>query len=191
VNARRRLFLVKHGRPHVVPELPARQWALSEEGLRQSGRLAQWFKAHLPTQVVSSLEPKARETGKVLASRLKLPFSPAPNLHEHQRENAPFFPDPALFEAKVQEFFAEPGRLVFGEETADQAHSRFAQAVNKVMNEYLIDDVALVAHGTVITLLVSRANGLSPFPLWKALGFCGVVEVEWPSLKMVQVVERI
>lgn len=174
-----------------MPELPARQWPLCDEGLRQSERLAQWFKAHLPTQVVSSLEPKARETGKVLASRLKLPFSPAPNLHEHQRGNEPYFPNVSQFEARVRDFFAAPSRLILGEETADQAHSRFSQAVSKVMNEYLIDDVALVAHGTVITLLVSRANGLSPFPLWKALGFCGVVEVEWPSLKMVQVVERI
>lgn len=191
MSARRRLFLIKHGRPRVVPELPARQWTLCDEGLRQSERLAQWFKAHLPTQVVSSLEPKARETGKVLASRLKLPFSPAPNLHEHQRENEPYFPDAAQFEARLRDFFAEPSRLTFGEETADQAHSRFAQAVKKVMEEYLIDDVALVAHGTVITLLVSRANGLSPFPLWKALGFCGVIEVEWPSLKLVRVMERI
>ncbi|MCP4167150.1 MAG: histidine phosphatase family protein [Chloroflexi bacterium] len=61
----------------------------------------------------------------------------------------------------------EPDELVFGEETADRAHERFATAVDVVLTAHPGQTVAIVAHGTVITLYVAHLQNLEPYPFWR------------------------
>ncbi len=53
-------------------------------------------------------------------------------------------------------FFERPDELVWGHETARQAGSRFEGAVRRVLDEWEEDVVVIVAHGTVISLLVAQ-----------------------------------
>lgn len=199
----RNLWLIKHAQPEIVSGLPAKDWKLSAEGYRQSERLAERLvKPHSGPasagtqrdaeleQVVASLEPKAYETGRILAQRLGIPFSSAPDLHEHRRESTEWIAERARWEALVKRFFDFPTELVFGEETADEAHSRFSQAVRAVMDQTR-GNIAIAAHGTVISLLVARANGLDGFELWRRLGLPSAVLVEWPGLRLMRVLERV
>jgi len=163
------LVLVKHSLPEIQEELPAREWRLSEEGRIRARRLAERLNEYQPAVVVSSVEPKARETAEIIADRLKAEFHIAEGLHEHDRHTTPYL-SKAEFEHSIQEFFANPESLVFGSETAEAAHTRFAQAVNAVLESHQDETVVIVAHGTVISLLVSRLTGLSGLSLWKQLG---------------------
>jgi broad specificity phosphatase PhoE len=52
-------------------------------------------------------------------------------------------------------------------------------------------NIAIVAHGTVISLLVAAANGLDGFELWRRLGLPSALLVEWPGLKRVRVLEQV
>ena len=175
--------------PEVVAGVPAKAWLLGEKGWAQAEKLAEYFADKPLAAVVGSLEPRALETGRILAEKLGLPFPTFPNLHEHRRESTQWVADTARWEAMVQDFFNRPTELVFGEETADQAHWRFAKAVSQVMDQTQ-GDVAIACHGTVISLLVGRANPIEPFDLWKCLGLPSVVTVEWPGLPLVDVAER-
>lgn len=187
-NAVRKLFLIKHAKPNIQPNIPAHQWLLSAEGYEHSKQLAWQLANQGISWVASSNELKASETGHTLAQALGVRFDIAPNLYEHRRAKVRWEKSQERFEASVWSLFRHPGETVFGEESADQAHRRFAAAVAEVMiNER--DTGAIVAHGTVITLLVARANSIQPFPFWKALSFLGVVELEWPSLKMLRQIE--
>src|SRR5437588_121956 len=47
----------------------------------------------------------------------------------------------------------------------------------------------VVAHGTVITLLVAGWCGVEPFPLWERLGLPSYVVLELPERRIVEVVE--
>ena len=103
-----------------------------------------------------------------------------PNLHEHDRSNVPYLSHDA-FQTSIRDFFQKPGELVFGKETADQAHSRFYRAVHSVLNEHRNKTVVIVTHGTVISLFVSRLTGSSDLELWKTLGLPSFIALDLGS----------
>ncbi len=95
------------------------------------------------------------------------------------------------FDAAIARFFREPQRLVLGEETADQAHRRFAAAVDAVVERHPAKTVALVTHGTVIALFVARAAAVDPFPLWKRLDTPAFIVLSLPDRQVVTVVDHV
>jgi len=184
------LILVKHSAPEIAPNLPANEWHLSETGRLRCKALAQRLAAHRPDVIVSSIEPKAVETAQIVAGLLGKPFETVADLHEHDRRNAGFL-SAEQFEAAVNSFFEQPQRLVLGNETADQAHRRFAQTIASVIQKHSSYNVTVVAHGTVITLFVARAIGLEPFPFWKRLNLPSFVVLSLPELGLLTVVENV
>ena len=189
MNSMSRLILVKHSLPEIDPARPAREWRLSDEGRRRCPALAKRLAEHAPEVVVASLEPKATETGQIVARWLGKPLETVAGLHEHERSRVGFL-DADQFNAAVAALFNQPAQLVFGEETADQAHARFAGAVAGVMQRHARVNTAVIAHGTVIALLVSRAAGLEPFALWKRLGLPSFVVLAWPDLAVRYIVDQ-
>ncbi len=186
----RKLILVRHSLPHIDPQIPARQWRLSETGRTRCLPLARDLEAHQPTRIVSSLEPKAIETGQIVAERLGLPFNTYEGLHEHDRSNVDFM-DKADLNSSVARLFQRPDQMVYGKETADQAHFRFAGMVAEVMQLYGEGNIAIVAHGTVIALFVARAAGIEPLPVWKRLGLPSFAVLSLPGPRLITVNEGI
>jgi len=185
-----RLILIRHSQSQPEPERPASQWPLTAEGRRRCVPLAERLAAYAPDAIVTSHERKASETGSLVAARLGLQVAVADELHEHQREHVGWLPDPA-FEQAVAAFFARPDELVFGEETASQAGARFEAAVRSVIEAHPGQTVALVTHGTVMTLFVAAHAGLAALPFWKSLGMPAIVAVALPDLELLEVIERI
>lgn len=186
----RTLILVRHSLPEYVTGVPASQWSLSDKGRRRCRPLAQHLAARRPTAVISSTEPKAVETGQICAGFLGLPFEIATGLHEHQRGLVHDF-RPEEFEEQVGQFFKQPDRPVFGNETADQAHARFSTAIADLMALHPTGRLAIVSHGTVMTLFISRAAGLDPLPFWKSLGLPAFAVLSLPQLRLLDLVSEI
>jgi broad specificity phosphatase PhoE len=184
------LILVKHSLPEIVPALPASQWRLSEEGRQRCRILAEQLAAHHPAVIVTSIEPKAEETGWIVAGHLAVPCETAAGLHEHERSSVGWLGGDH-FEAAVARLFAQPQQQVFGSETADQAHQRFAGAITQVLDRYEEKTIAVVAHGTVIALFVARATGQDAFRLWKRLGLPSYIVLSQPELELVTMVEEV
>jgi 2,3-bisphosphoglycerate-dependent phosphoglycerate mutase len=171
---RMKLILIKHSEPSIDPGAPPNSWGLSEEGRRRSVTLAARLRPYGPDVVLTSEEPKATETARIVADRLGLEFDTHPRLHEHNRTGTPFVTQED-FERSARVFFEKPGELVWGNETAEQAGERFSGAVYDIQERYQDNDVAVVADGTVITLFVARYADVEPFGFWKQLGlpsFC-------------------
>src|SRR5687768_5980275 len=123
-----KLILIKHARPEVDPRVPSEQWRLGPEGLEGAKRLVGRLDRYRIARLYSSTEPKASETAQVLARPMDLSVVERPDLHEHERRKVPHMAS-REFISMVALFFKEPGRLVLGEETADEAYGRFAEAV--------------------------------------------------------------
>ena len=174
------LILVKHSLPEIVEHIPASQWNLSDEGKRRARVLADRLRYYQPEVILTSVEPKAMQTAEILANALQLAMQVAANLHEHERNKTGFLSQ-GVFEAKIQEFFENPDRLVLGNETADQAHDRFRHAIDSLVNRHRNQNVVMVAHGTVISLFVSRLTGLPAFLLWKELGLPSYIVLDRQS----------
>lgn len=179
----RTLHLIKHGKPFIIPGVPAHEWNLASDALDGLPALTERLNP-LPGIVISSEEPKAKATAQALAAALNVQHRPMLGLHEQLRYTAPFHADVKGFQADIQRFFAHPDEIVSGEENAHDARTRFRNAVNAVMQANAQENVAIVSHGTVISLLVAEANGLDPFPLWQSLKLLDAVSVEWPTLKL-------
>ena len=134
---------------------------------------------------------KLKRPDQIVAKILGRTCTTAPNLHEHDRSNEVYFPTKEQFENRVARFFSYPRCLVFGQETADDAHARFANAVSAAITQHPGLTIAIVAHGTVISLFVARACRLQPFPLWKRLDLPSFVVLKLPSLHLHQILDSV
>jgi 2,3-bisphosphoglycerate-dependent phosphoglycerate mutase len=131
--------------------------------------------------VLTSEEPKATETARIVADRLGLEFVTHPRLHEHDRTGAPFGTQED-FERSAGDFFENPRELVWGNETAEQAAERFSSAVGGILERCPDENVAVVTHGTVVTLFVARYADLEPLEFWKRLGLPAFCVLTFPPL---------
>lgn len=181
----KQLIFVKHSNPEIVEHVPAREWELSEDGRVRAKFLADKLKPYQPEVIVSSVEPKARQTAEILGAELGLTSHVMKGLHEHDRSRAPFY-SKEEFQALVREFFAKPGMLVFGDETAEQALTRFRESVNAVLKTYEDKKLVVVAHGTVISLFVSKLTGVDGYLIWKDLGLPSFVFLDLQSKTLVK-----
>lgn len=174
------LILVRHSQSQMDPEQPARYWGLTAEGRLRCQVLAEALRPYQPQRIVSSREPKALETGQLLAQALRLPWTMAAGLHEHEREHLPFL-DTQTFLARVADLFVRPTELVLGEETARQAEGRFTQAVTAALARYPDECLAITTHGTVLSLFVARLCGLDGYKLWQWLEMPAFVVLTYPQ----------
>ena len=187
----RKLILVRHAQPAMATGVPASQWHLSVEGRRRCKALAERLSEYEPAIVVSSEEPKAIETGQIVADLLGLSLETEAGLHEHERGVVQDLDNRAHFLAQVARFFEHPDQLVFGRETADRAQARFGQAIARVLEKHPLGNPAIVSHGTVMTLFIARANRFAPLPFWKSLGLPSFAVLSLPGFELLQVVRDV
>ena len=161
---------MRHSEVVQQPGVPSNEWRLSENGRTLAAQLAPQLRPYSPTRIITSEEPKAVETGQIVAAELGLPWHTASGLHEHARHNVPYFATREEFETAVARFFAHPNQLVFGNETATQALMRMETAVTAQHAAYPHDTLILVTHGTVLTLyFCHHTPHLDPFTFWRNL----------------------
>jgi broad specificity phosphatase PhoE len=166
------------------PQLPAAQWHLSVEGFKRIPRLAVQISPYQPQVIFSSTESKAIGTGERLAEILELPFYFADGLHEHERTKIGYLGQD-IFEDKVKNLFDHPDRIVFGEETANQALARFSNALVGVQTRQANKNLVVVSHGTVISLFVAHYNDLDPYQMWQSLGLPSFVVLKPPDYRLI------
>lgn len=181
------LILVKHSQPQQDSNLPASEWRLSEEGRLRCQALAEKLATFQPDRIISSQEPKAVETAQLVAGYLNKPCESAEGLHEHNRSNTGYL-SAGEFQSRVQAFFAQPDKLVMGLETAAEARIRFENAVKALLEKYPGENLGVVAHGTVITLLVAAYNSIEPYSFWQGLGLPSIVVLSRPGLLLQETV---
>jgi broad specificity phosphatase PhoE len=169
----RRLFLIRHAAPAKDHDVPAREWALSPSGRADAERLAGILTPFAPAMIipgvpgaiVASDEMKAQQTAQPLADRLGMTVDVMAGLHEHERRIVDYLDD-ETFQATMARFYAEPDKLVFGEETANQALERFSRAVEETLARHPEGDIAIFTHGTVMSLFVAAHSIIKPMEFW-------------------------
>ncbi len=170
----RRIVLVRHAKPRIEENVPSAQWKLSPEGAQASARLAERLLEFDFSQIASSPEPKAVGTAQAIAPRLGLALEIDDGFAENSRKSVGFMPREEI-EAGIAALFANPGSLVFGDETANQCFHRFQQALDRQVAKST-GDVIAVTHGTILSIYVARTLGIDPMPFWRGLGLpCAIV----------------
>ena len=104
----------------------------------------------------------------------------------HERPHVPLLAAD-VFEWSIQEFFSQPSERVFGSESADEARTRFEQALAPLIDNYS-GDLVVVTHGTVLTLTIAARNGIDPFSFWRRLRMPSAVSVTLPDMTLDDIV---
>lgn len=187
-----RLILIKHAAPRIEPGLPPDTWELSEEGRAKAADLAGRLRAYELGAMVTSEEPKAAQTGRIVAEALAIKAITAPDLHEHDRSNVPHMRT-GEFISHVEVFFRKPDERVLGLESADEALGRFESALRRVIEEQRAHDtIGVVAHGTVIALLIAARNPQhNGFATWRQMKLPSYAVLQVPGLGVEEIVHAI
>lgn len=172
------LILVRHAQVVVDPTLAVERWKLSPEGEIAALALLQHPALSLVDVVVSSPEPKALATAGLLSAEA-LPVT-EPDLRELDRSRLGWLPDENAYSAVVREILDHPGRSVRGCGRAEDAQRRIVHAIDRIVERYPHQTVAVVSHGIVLTLYVSWLLGLETpsLTLWRSIGFPNVSVVD-------------
>lgn len=182
----RTLLLIRHSHSRVDPGRPPEEWSLTRRGVEEATALAPSLARFGPTRLLSSPEPKARQTAEILGRQLGLTVHTVDGLREHDRTGVPFFGSQEEFELRVTELFERPTERVLGRESAEEAHIRFSSAVEEVLQSCLDECTAFVTHGTVISLFLGGLGTVEPIRFWRRLGMPAYVAVEWPSGRLIE-----
>lgn len=178
------LILVRHSISRQQPGISAHLWQLTDEGIARCKVLAEQLKTYRPDVIVTSAEPKAQQTGALLAEILGTPLETEADLHEQLRKTAPYSANEADFKARIRELFAKPDELVFGEETANQARARFRHSIDAILNRHPGQCVIAVTHGTVLSLFVAHVANLDPIAFWESLGMPAYLVFDLPDFRL-------
>jgi broad specificity phosphatase PhoE len=152
------VYYITHPQIRIDPAVPIPDWGLSDHGrLRAEAMLRQNW---IPTiaRVVASAERKAIETADILVAHLGVELDVRPGMHENDRRATGFLP-PAEFEQVADLFFANPSRSVRGWERALDAQERIMGEVDDILADQTADNIAIIGHGGVGTLLMLALAG--------------------------------
>lgn len=185
-----KLILIKHAPPQREPDVSSHDWKLSDAGRAKAATLAQRLQPQAAQRVFTSDEPKAIETGEIIAAALGVPTEILPDLHEHDRSNVPQMPT-RDFISSMALFFKRRNELVLGRETAEQAERRVTRAIEGIMATHVNEHIAIVTHGTVLALYLSSLLRTDAFELWRRWGLPSYVVIDRETRRAVETVERI
>lgn len=163
------LVLIRHSAPEIQPGIPASEWALSQEGWQRCRPLAHHLMPYALDCIIASHEKKATQTAQATAHWLGIPWRCADGLEEHHRQTLDILPR-TEFQSLVARLLAHPDELVIGEETGAQALQRFSTALERLLQAYPRQNLAVVTHGTVLSLWAAQHFHLSAHEFWRDLG---------------------
>jgi broad specificity phosphatase PhoE len=144
---------LSHPQVKIDPAVPVPDWGLSPFGLARTEAFARSPLLRSTRRIVASAERKAVETARTIAGPLGLTVEIREAMHENDRSATGYLPPPE-FELMADAFFAAPSESVRGWERAVDAQARIVREVEAVLADRNDNDILLVGHGGVGTLLL-------------------------------------
>jgi broad specificity phosphatase PhoE len=185
----RQIVLVKHAAPVVVPGKSSDHWPLSAAGREAATALAGDLEPFRAACVIHSVEPKAAETGQLLAAGLGIRAVMQEGLHEHERRTVPHLRT-SDFLSQMAQVFKRKDELVLGEETASATLTRFRTAMDSVYAQCPEGNLIVVAHGTVIALFLESISQEDGYRIWREMGLPSYAVLDALPWRVVHIVSR-
>jgi 2,3-bisphosphoglycerate-dependent phosphoglycerate mutase len=179
------LYLIRHPRTHVDPNRQSHEWVLSD-----SGRIELNTLAHAPfwnqvAAVYSSPQTKAIEPARVIGDKHNISVATLPGLAEVWRGTDPYL-GTEEFNAALSAYFSESELAIAGWERPTDATQRFKEAVQEIVTEHPADSVALLSHGTILTLYTAMLDSEAPNVVrWRSIQPASVAAVDVQTMRLV------
>jgi broad specificity phosphatase PhoE len=165
----RPLYLIRHASPAIQPEVPARDWQLSDQGIEEARAIAEVAGGWAIEALYASSEPKARTTALIVGDAVGLSVNVADAFDELRMPD--WISNSDEFNQVVQAIL-EGQEAGGGYESAEQAAARFAAGVR------IVEDgpfpAAIVSHGRILTSwLAARGSIEDAFAFWRSIPMPG------------------
>jgi broad specificity phosphatase PhoE len=177
----RLLYVIRHASPQIQPDVPARDWRLSERGIAEARALAAIAADWGLRAVYTSAEPKAQSTALLIAEASDVATGVVDGFEELRFDE--WIGNSDRFGEAVRTILERPDEAMRGAETAAAAAARFATGVRIVEQGAL--PAAAVSHGRVLTAYLAQALRLDdPYALWRSMPMPGwaCVDLDGPKL---------
>jgi broad specificity phosphatase PhoE len=161
------VVLVRHAKPIIDPNRRAGEWAIDKDASGDVLRFTESFRELRADGIVSSPEPKALGTARLIADALDLSVREDADLREQGNDVVPWFDEPADFRRAVAEHFRRSSEVVFGSESSEEAVDRFAAAVSDARSRSALP--IIVSHGRVMCGYMSSVCDVDPVEIWEDL----------------------
>lgn len=169
-----KIFLVRHGQTVWNSEqkyMGSSDIALTEEGVRQAGKLADRLAAEKIGAVLASDLSRARTTAEAIAGRHGLPLLSDSGFREMnfgEWEGLTYAQIMGKWPELLQSLYENPGeRCPPGGESANQVRQRATAALAEGLAGHPGKNLVVVAHGGVNRLLLCQALGLPTRQMWQ------------------------
>jgi broad specificity phosphatase PhoE len=180
------LYLVRHPRTHVDPMQQPHEWELSTQGRAQAQMLGAapfWKKVNT---LYASNQQKAIEAAEIVAAANGIPVVPLAGLAEVGRGHE-FYSSATDYNNILERFFTQPDSSVSGWESSGVALQRFKAAVDSILSQPITGSVALLSHGTILTLYTALLDGEAPtLARWQNIHFASVATVTIETMRIVE-----
>ncbi|WP_127534050.1 histidine phosphatase family protein [Paenibacillus kobensis] len=180
------VYLIRHAESEYV-EGAERSRGLSVRGERDAQRVSETLKGIEIYQLVSSPYERAIATIKPLADNLGLDITLIEDLRERTIGD---FGDAGFREAKLQVYehfqFAYPQ----GGESSAAAQARAAAVMNRLLEQYEGQSIAIGTHGDIMTLMLHYFNAEYGYTFWQSTTMPDIYKLTFDG-KRLESVERL
>jgi broad specificity phosphatase PhoE len=166
------LYFLRHAETKVDLSKPAREWSITEEGVRLARELSKSEKLSEIDGIIHSSEDKAKQTAEIFAEGLDVQMYQLSGLDELAREHEGKLTEEE-YRDRVRRTLSDLEKNVPGWESGVSALKRFEDAVRKVDIMFHQKNVLIVSHGIVMTLYFNKLKGFEAiaYERWSQLKF--------------------
>jgi broad specificity phosphatase PhoE len=172
------IVLLRHAEVVQVPEIPTRQWKLSDEGKAVAMRLGTHPILADVQFFLSGDEAKMVETATACAR--SRPVVTSPKLRELNRDAAGWLLSDAAYFELVRKVLSHPQENIQGCESAASVQERVVKAVDEVLNHEPDKTFAVVSGGLALALYLSylQSKSVPDLTLWRRIRFPDIAVVD-------------
>jgi len=141
-----KLYYITHPSVAIDRTIDPASWDLSDKGREEMKELLKqefWPEVEL---VVTSIEPKSKTVGSMIAEAFNIPIEAHRELGEANRSKTPFLPLDEYMQA-IQEAYNQPDEHVRGWESHHEMFERNQKAIEALLVAHPGKTIAVIGHG--------------------------------------------
>ena len=173
------IYFLRHAETEVDLSTPAREWAITSDGLVKFKELASTEAFGVIDGIVHSSEKKARQTADAFSDKLDVQKHELPGLDELKREHEGSLSNED-YRARVRETLMNMDNNTPGWESGASALRRFESAASKIDLMFHRKNVLVVSHGIVLTAYFCKLKN------FQAIAFERWSQLKWVSWGLVK-----
>ena len=174
-----KLYLFRHSRTIIEPEVPTPQWVLSTEGVKRAQSLSENANMRPIEVFYSSLQNKALETTVIFAKPQRVPIKTHAGLAELTSITNAFLPH---YEETVQHLYAGTITTIHNGESFQEGLNRFHRTIEQIVrSEAGHDHIGIVTHGVILSLFAAQYAGVSASDLHHRIAMPDMAILDWET----------